>query len=41
MKQPNKFGYFIKNNNYFLQITKKSLNGFYKLWTLQIIQASS
>lgn len=20
MKQPNKFGYFIKNNNYFLQI---------------------
>ena len=35
MKQPNKFGYFIKKNNYFLQITKKykkSLNGFYKLY---------
>ena len=33
MKQPNKFGYFIKNNNYFLQITKNRLmvlNGFYK-----------
>ena len=35
MKQPNKFGYFIKNNNYFfLQITKNhpTPNGFYKLY---------
>ena len=28
MKQPNKFGYFIKNNNYFLQITKNQLVDF-------------
>ena len=28
MKQPNKFGYFIKNNNYFLQITKNHLMDF-------------
>lgn len=41
MKQPNKFGYFIKNNNYFFTNYKKSLNEFYKLWILQITQASS
>ena len=39
MKQPNKFGYFIKNNNYFFYKLQKTLNGFYKF--LQIIQASS
>lgn len=35
MKQPNKFGYFIKNNlflQFFFTNYKKSINGFYKLY---------